>query len=161
MVRTGMSRAGNKRFAAGSSGGFTLLELLVVIAVLALIVGITTPVLDGALSGAKLKAAARELAAALRYTRGLAVTQNKETTVRVDVGERSYRISESQRRFQLPPAVELKVLGAESESPDDRIGGIRFFPDGSSTGGTISVAQDDRRYEIRVDWMLGRVTLDE
>jgi len=47
------------------------------------------------------------------------------------------------------------------ESPNDDTGGIRFFPDGSSTGGRISVARGQRTLVVEVDWLLGRVSVNE
>ena len=34
---------------------------------------------------------------------------------------------------------------------------IRFYPDGSSSGGTITVARDNTAYDVSVDWLLGGV----
>ena len=42
---------------------------------------------------------------------------------------------------------------------DDKVGAIRFYPDGSSTGGRITVASGERKYLVDVDWLTGRVSI--
>lgn len=137
--------------------GFTLLELLVVLTVLALLVAVVPPLLSGAIPGAELRTATREVAAALRYARSRAITRGEDTTFHLDVKSRRYRISGVRRDFGLPSDLDISVYGAASASPDDSTGGIRFFPDGSSTGGRIKVASAGRAYHVDVDWLLGRV----
>ena len=41
----------------------------------------------------------------------------------------------------------------------ERQGSIRFFPDGGSNGGRITVASGERKYEVDVDWLTGRVAI--
>ena len=38
---------------------------------------------------------------------------------------------------------------------------IRFFPDGSATGGRVRLARDNRQYVVVVDWLTGSVSLEE
>jgi general secretion pathway protein H len=137
------------------------MEILLVVTLVAMLVGVTAPLLTNAVAGAQLKSAAREIAAALRHARNIAVSKQQEAAVSIDVQSRRYRVSSEQRDRALPGEVELKVFGAASESPDDTVGGVRFFPDGSSTGGRITVAMGERGYRIDVDWLLGKVTLSE
>ena len=40
-------------------------------------------------------------------------------------------------------------------------GAIRFFPDGSSTGGEIMLAGAAGTFFVRVDWLTGRIRIDE
>ena len=39
------------------------------------------------------------------------------------------------------------------------VGSIRFFGDGSSTGGSVTILQGERRSDVTVDWLTGRVSL--
>ena len=146
---------------SSGSGGFTLLELMVVVFVLALLVGLVPPMIAGAVPGAELRSATQEIAAALRYARSQAISENREVTFELDVKNRSYRLSGSARKVALPGELKLSLYGAASESPDDEKGGIRFFNDGSSTGGRIVVARGDSAYTVDVDWLLGRVRVDD
>ena len=65
------------------------------------------------------------------------------------------------RSISLPARLDLKLYTAQSEIVDDRRGAIRFYPDGSSTGGRVTVASGERKLLVDVDWLTGRVTIKE
>jgi general secretion pathway protein H len=144
-----MSRAGE------ASAGFTLIELLVVLAILALALGIAVPFLRGG-TGPRLETLAQEIAAELRAVRGAAILANREAVLIVDPEARSLRRGPEAAPETLPRDVALAVTAARSETTEEGAG-IRFFPDGSSTGGTVALERDGRRIEVRVDWLSGRV----
>ncbi len=54
--------------------------------------------------------------------------------------------------------MKMEVTAADSEKRSPSIAGIRFYPNGSSTGGTIDLKMEGRAYEIRVNWLTGRVS---
>jgi general secretion pathway protein H len=139
--------------------GFTLLELLVVISIMSLLVAVVPPLVSSALPGVELRKTARELAAALAAARSQAVARNRSMAVQLDLESRTYRISEGGRATKLPDDVAVSLYGADTEIPSDFIGGIRFFPDGSSTGGRITIERNGRSYRIEVDWLLGSVAV--
>lgn len=144
-----------------SGRGFTLFELLVVLALLALVAALVPPMLTRGFPATSLKAAAREVAAGLRETRGRAIGRNADATFTVDVEARSYRIGDEGADRVLPRALEIALYTAESELIDGGAGTIRFFADGSSTGGRVSVSYQERRYDIVVDWLTGQVKVSE
>jgi general secretion pathway protein H len=57
--------------------------------------------------------------------------------------------------------LELSLTTATSEQLDDVRGRIRFFPDGTSTGGRVTISRDDRKFDITVDWLTGLVAISE
>jgi general secretion pathway protein H len=61
----------------------------------------------------------------------------------------------------VPPAIRLTLLTARREQIDETQGRIRFFPDGTSTGGAVRLRREARAYEVAVDWFDGRVSIDE
>ena len=61
----------------------------------------------------------------------------------------------------MPPEIRLTLLTARREQIDETRGNIRFFPDGTSTGGAVRLLRDDRAYEVAVDWFDGRVSINE
>lgn len=140
---------------------FSLLELLVVLAIVALASTILVPAFTGG-AGAELQVAARDLASGLRYARSHALTHGDEVTLTLDVDDRRFEISGSDIGRDLPSSVELSLYTARSELLDGNTAAIRFFPDGSSTGGRITVtgANGQERY-IDVDWLTGRVDILE
>lgn len=139
--------------------GFTLLELMVVLALMVLVYAIVLPNISSALPGTELKSAARELAAGLRKARSQAIMHKEEATLTLDVEQHHFGISGDDRSYSLPPRLELSLYTAQSELSQDKVGAIRFYPDGSSTGGRISVSFGDRKYQVDVDWLTGQVTI--
>jgi general secretion pathway protein H len=79
----------------------------------------------------------------------------------VDVQRHTFRLTGDNRTYPLPPRVQLSVYTAKSEVPAESLGSIRFYPDGSSTGGRVTVASEKRKFRVDVDWLMGRVTVAE
>ena len=145
-----------------SSRGFTLLEMLVVLMLMAIVAGMVLPVFrGGGVSTLELRAAARELAAGLRTARSEAVTQRRETFLVVDLEGRRFKVDQSSQEHNLPSRIELKLFTAQNDLVSEKVGAIRFFPDGGSNGGRITVASGDRKYDVDVDWLTGRIAILE
>lgn len=138
--------------------GFTLVEVLVVLAILGLVATVALPRL-GASPGVTLDAAARDLTGALRATRSAAIARNQPQVMMLDVERRGFTSPAGGAR-SLPAEMRLalKLAAPEMESPAR--GGIRFFPDGSSTGGEITLALGDRARRICVHWLTGLPVAD-
>ena len=142
--------------------GFTLLEIIVVLAIGAVILAVVLsgPLL-GKASAADLKAAARTLAASLRHAQTMAMATRRDSALTIDVESREFTVAGDSTVRQLPQALEVKLYTAQSEVTSERRGAIRFYPDGSSTGGRITVASGPRKYLVDVDWLTGRVSINE
>jgi general secretion pathway protein H len=143
---------------AAAAAGFTLIETLVVLAIVAfsfmLVAGYRPPWS----SGLEIDAAATRLAAELRLVRSEAIAANQSATFELDVAGRRYRSGSSPVRV-LPARVEVELLTITGEQTRSVAGRIRFHPDGSSTGGRIVLADGSRRIAIGVDWLTGRVSV--
>ena len=144
---------------APDTAGFTLIELLVVLGILALVLAAALPMLPGATDRAALRAAASEIAAGLREARSLALARGRSAALTLDTAHRIYRVGEGTNWHALPASVAVELFTAAREQLTDVAGDIRFFSDGSSTGGGITLAQGKAQSEIRVDWLTGRVSL--
>src|SRR5438067_1984057 len=139
--------------------GVSLLELLIVLALIALVAGMVLPTFGNGVPTSELKSAARQLAAGLRIARSEAVSQKREAFLAVDLEGRRFKIDRDPREYSLPPRVGLKLFTAQSDIVNEKTGAIRFFPDGGSNGGRITVAAGDRNFEVDVDWLTGRVAI--
>jgi general secretion pathway protein H len=139
--------------------GVTLLELLIVLMLMALVAAMTVPLLSGGVSGSELKGAAREVAAGLRYARSDAVATRRETRLVFDLEQRTFNIDRDPRLHKLPKQVEMKLFTAQSDLIDEKTGAIRFFPDGGSNGGRVTISAGERKYEVDIDWLTGRVAI--
>ena len=142
------------------SRGFSLIEMIAVLVLVALVFAFVTLSFTKSLSGAKIQAASRDLVAALRFTRGQAIVKGTSTSLELDVENNRYMIP-GKRVITLPPNMHMTLLTAESEVTGQNSGRIRFFPDGASTGGHISVLMGHDEWRINVDWLTGAVTREE
>ena len=142
----------------GKPDGFTLIELLVVLAVmgfaLVLIVGYKAP-WSSALG---LQGTAAELASGLRLARSQAIADNQPVAFSLDLAGHRYRVGSEAPR-SLPAKLSIGLLTVNGEKRSATTGDIRFNPDGSSTGGRITLADGSRRVAVGVDWLTGRVTV--
>ncbi len=141
--------------------GFTLLEVLVALVIGVLLVSITPPLLSGMSGATELRGAVRQLAAGLRNARNEAVTRQQEAVLLLDLAGRRFAVSGDSRTVALPSSVALHLYTAQSELLDRDQGGIRFFPDGSSTGGAITVSGPKLAYRVNVDWLTGAIAIVE
>jgi general secretion pathway protein H len=141
--------------------GFTLLELLVVIAVIGLVLALMPGFLFRDQPAIDVENAARAVADGLRQTRSRAMLENRAQTFALDVESRRFRPGDGQPLRQLDGTIALSLLTARSETVGDAIGRIRFFPDGSTTGGRVRLAIEDHEAEVSIDWLTGDVAIDE
>lgn len=135
------------------------MELLVVLALIAVLMALVPPLLQGGVSGAELKGSARKLAAALKYVRSYAITNHKEAVLTVDMERRYFSMTGRRRQYPLPDNMDISLVTARSELETESIGKIRFFPDGTSTGGRITLSQGERKYKVDVNWLTGQVAI--
>lgn len=143
---------------ACEQAGYTLIELLVVLAILALVGVLVMGIPTRRDPGIALDIAAGEIKDGLRLTRDRAMLANRDAAFTLDLQGRSYVIDD-QRPVQLPKVAALALYTARSELLAATRGSIRFFPDGSSTGGRIRLGDDHRRLDVQVEWLTGRVTM--
>jgi general secretion pathway protein H len=136
--------------------GFTLIELIVTLAILGFALVVVAGYKPPWSSGLGLKGAAAELASGLRLARSEAIARNRSVTFDLDVVDHRYRVGTRTVR-QLPPNLSIELLTIAGERQAPGVGDIRFNPDGSSTGGRIALADGHRRIAVGVDWLTGRV----
>lgn len=141
---------------ASSSAGFTVIELLVVLGILGLILATVLSARPRAAT-ARVNAAARSIASTLQLARARAIATNADTVVRIDTVKHEFGIPSAMHR--LPNGMTVALTIAENERVGNS-GGIRYFPDGQSSGGEILLTLEARTARIAVNWLTGepRVT---
>ena len=138
--------------------GFTLLEMIVVLVVVALIAGIFVGRMPSRSHGLERRALVDAMVEALRGARGRAIATNRTVTIAV-YGERGRFTVEGGPSIQLPDTLAMTAAaGPRGEARKD-LAGIRFAPDGSSSGGRILLAEGKRQTKIGIDWLTGRVSV--
>ncbi len=140
--------------------GFSLIEMLAVIVLIAIILTAVSFSFSKSLSNARIQAASRDLVAALRYTRGQAIVKGTDQTLELDLEKNTYQ-APNRAAVALPDKMQLRLLTASNELTSEHSGRIRFYRDGSSTGGHISVILGEREWRINVNWLTGEVVLIE
>lgn len=142
------------------SRGFTLVELIVVMVIIALIMGMVAASMSRSISGAEARSATRELVASLRYTRARAILDKTEQVFQVNTEERSYQ-APGRKEVELPEGVDITITTARSEITAEDVAGIRFFPDGGSTGGHIELTVNERDYRVNISWLTGETRMEK
>jgi general secretion pathway protein H len=143
----------------GGERGFTLIELLVALAIAAIAVALFVPSLTGRSGRAQLAASAHEIAASLRLTRSRAIAGNRPELFAVDVGDAAYLPPGAARPRAVPRGIRLRLITTEDQQIAEGLGTIRFFPDGSSTGGGVALDDGRDSYAVLVDWSSGAVSI--
>jgi general secretion pathway protein H len=131
---------------------------MVVMVIIALVMGMVATSLSSSVSGAQARAASRKLVASLRYTRARAIIDKAEKVFQVNTENRSYQ-APGRKQITLPEGVDITITTARSEITSEAVAGIRFFPDGGSTGGHIELTVNDREYRVNVGWLTGETKL--
>lgn len=140
--------------------GFTLIEILVVLLLAALMLALVPPLFSSSVSRAGMSALAEKVAASLRRTRSQAVFRGESVPWHLDIEQGIFQIGDAGRKQQLNKDVSITLTTARSEMQGEAIAAIRFYPDGGSTGGEITLQQDKRRKTISVDWITGRIGVE-
>lgn len=138
--------------------GFTLLEMLAVIILIGIATAAVSISVAHGLASARINAAAGELSASLRATRTQAIVKGEQSVFEVDTRSELYRGADK-RDVKLPKGLELSVTSAASDQSGGQIARIRFFPDGSSTGGRITLRSGQREWHVNVSWLTGAITI--
>lgn len=146
---------------AAGSKGFTLLELVVALAIAAILFTVVVPIALHRRGHSELARSARDLGAALRLTRSRAIAADRPAALVVDVGNALYRPAGAARPSAFPRGTRVRLLTTEDEELSGTTGAIRFYPDGSSTGGGVMLSLGRDRYDVLVDWLTGGVSLYE
>lgn len=133
--------------------GFTLLELIVVLAILALAAGLAAPSISRSTDALRMRAEVAGFSAVLRHAREQAITTRQAHRVVVEPAEHQVRVyaGEEMRRARAIPA-RWRV-----DAPGDASLAVRFEPHGTSTGGNYRIVADDVTWHVTVDAFTGRV----
>lgn len=137
--------------------GYTLAELLVVLVIIGLTLALVAPRLFFTSDAARLDRAVRSFDTAARNARSSARLTGRDVLLTVHLDDGVLRIEPDGPDYELPGDPVLRATVAEAEL-DPPLAGIRFFPDGSSTGGDIAIVYGERERIASVEWITGRVT---
>jgi general secretion pathway protein H len=143
-----------------SQRGFTLLELTVVLFVVVLGFSVIGLNLSSGSDSTEIKAAARDIVSALRYARGQALMTHQDARVALDLADNSYTVSGRDKNYRIPDDIDVTVVTAQTELTGEGTANIRFFADGSSTGGRVTLERGQTAWKIDINWLTGQVELE-
>ncbi|MDE2408240.1 MAG: GspH/FimT family pseudopilin [Xanthomonadaceae bacterium] len=145
-----------------SGSGFSLLEMLLVLVLIAAASLLAMAAFSGGLRGMQMRAAAREVAAQMRFTRALAIASGQPQDVVIDPAARTWTAAKG-RHGRLPEGGEVVFTGARAAqlgivpASEGGLGAVRFFPDGAATGGRLRLQANGAGWDVDVRWLTGEV----
>lgn len=138
--------------------GASLLEMLLVIALVAAISVLAAATLGGGMQGMQLRSAAKAVAAQLRYTRTTAIATGKPQRFTIDPVAHAWTAPNG-RKGEIAPTLRVTFTGAREVQPRRGEGAIVFFADGASTGGRVQLSARNAAWNVDVAWLTGEVKL--
>ena len=141
-----------------SENGFTLAELLVVLAIVALAAAISFPNLKAGQDERSVRLLSERIAGALLEGRLRAIAMNEVSSIEFDIQTRIFDAN-GEAIATMPANVKVELLTARGETFQDKPS-IRFFPDGSSTGGSIILSTEETSRTIKLRWLTGHVEIE-
>lgn len=136
--------------------GFSLLEVLLVVAIIAIASVLAAAAIRGSSPGIQLRAQAKEIAAQLRYTRAHAIATGQAQRFTIDPRAHAWT-APGDRDGEIPETMEVSFIGAREVQPREGEGAIVFFPDGASTGGRVRLRIRSAAWNVDVAWLTGQV----
>lgn len=135
------------------ASGFTLFELLVTLVVLAVAVAVVAPTIGRATETVRARAEVAAFSALLRHAREQAIVTRERRVVSVEPLDRRVTLAtpDGVREVRtLSPRLQIEAVSPTAL-------GVRFDPEGTSTGGAFRVTAGTVRYRVTVDAVTGRV----
>ena len=142
-----------------SERGFTLLEMVCVLALIAMMAAVLLPFIPRQTSRSRLQAYALQAAAMLKEDRNAAIRRGTGVATLVDAGSRLIRSGATADMIRIPDDVRFEALLTRTCHRRESLSTISFFASGMSCGGAIALTRLDVGYEVRVNWLTGRVEI--
>ena len=127
--------------------GYTLIELLVVLGILGLVTTVAMPVASQMGRAATLRSDCYRLMSALRHIQEEAVERQETITVEPATGG-----------LKTTKGDTIALSESTSISFEDS---LIFYPDGTTTGGHLTISNSSRNLRITVAWLTGDLAVDD
>ncbi len=151
-----MLQAGSS--ASSGNAGFTLFELLAVMVVLAMMMVATSTLYHAPSGRTQVRSTALLAASRLRDLRAIAMETGRARKATIDLRRGIIQFGDGRGPLAIGKEIALTVTAADTETRSRHSSGVRFFPNGSSSGATIKFTSRRIAYEVRINWLTGRVS---
>ena len=139
--------------------GFTLIEAVCALAIVALVAALVLPAIPRATSRNRLAGYAVDIAALLKRDRNAAMRNHVTVATTLDADERIVRSGDETIQVEIPSDVAFSALLAQRCAGGPAGSTIDFFPSGGSCGGVIAISRQGLGYQIRVNWLTGGIEI--
>jgi general secretion pathway protein H len=139
--------------------GFTLLELILALGILALVAVFAVPVATRPAGDATLTATAYRLANAMRMARAAAIRDNSERVLTLDLAGRRFWVDGVTGVSPIASGIAVDFITLRKEQLSAHRGRLRFFVDGSASGGNVILTGGGRRVAVKLDGMTGHASV--
>lgn len=139
--------------------GFTLIEMVCVLALVAMMAAILLPRASRETSQPRLEGYAIEAAAILKTDRTAAMKTGRQVATSVDASMRSIRSGTTGQVLRIADDVVVTALLPERCNDRPALSTVSFFPNGMSCGGSIALSRGGRGYEVRINWLTGGIEI--
>ncbi len=138
--------------------GFTLIELMVAFAIMALVVSLVPTAFERMRESAQYRDTLRTMQADMRKARRQALLTGQETRFTVDLRQRTFGVQGDAQHF-VPAVLDVRATVAGTELGVAGAASIRFLPRGGATGGSVDLLRSSGSgARLRVDWLSGLVS---
>jgi len=134
--------------------GFTLLELIVTLVVVAAVVGLVAPTIGRSTETLRTRAEVAGFSATFRRAREQAITTRQPYTVVVNPTNRLVTVTTGEDEVRWTRTLSSRVA-VRAETPTALT--VHFEPQGTSSGGQFHVSSGKISYRVTIDAVTGRV----
>ncbi|BBD40256.1 type II secretion system protein GspH [Aminobacter sp. Y103A] len=139
---------------AGNEEGFTLVELLVALAIVALVAALAFPSIQASSRSQNAETISREIVSRLRVSRTMAIARASPQSIVIAPGARQIRFPDSSL-LSIPQEVELTIVTGQETVRAESEAVLAFLPNGSATGADLFLKDAASEVKIEVNWLTG------
>jgi general secretion pathway protein H len=147
-----------------ATGGFTFIEMVVVLAIIGMAAAVVVPAIDAGLDSREVRRATRQIAATMHYMRNEAVSTGKLHHMRIDPAHNAIETDEKGRSLVLTDRALIERVDGGLAAGDGTID-IFFYANGATSGADVVIAsRRDRasnRILLRLDPLVGSIRVED
>jgi general secretion pathway protein H len=134
-----------------------LLEIVCVLAIIAILAAVLLPGISGGTSRPRLEAYALEAASVFKTDHTAAIRLRVEVSSDINAPRRFIRSGATGRVLRIPNDVVFDAVLPQRCNQRSAFSAITFLPSGMSCGGAIALTRFGVGYEVRVNWLTGGI----